>query len=281
MTATASDTGPAPGPLARRHAATVHEVRGTVPLLLSHGFGTSQEMWGRLVPLVEESRSVVLMDHVGAGGSDLSAYDPRRYQTLRGYAADVADLLDELALGPVHYVGHSAGGMIGVLAALARPELFASLSLVGASPRYLDDDGYVGGFTRAGVDDLLEAMEANFFQWSRSLAPVAMANPERPELAEELAAIFARTQAQIAVDFARAIFLSDFRDELPGVSLPTHVVQAADDPMVPAAVGRFLHAAIPGSRLSLLEATGHFPHVSGPDETARALLGFLDSLALT
>lgn len=259
----------------RRHAVTRSEVPGTVPAFLAHGFGTSQLMWDRMLPLVQAERSTILMDHVGAGASDLAAYDARRYQSLRGYARDVVELLDELAVGPVHYVGHSAGGMIGALAAVERPDLFASLSLLGASPRYLDADGYAGGFTRAGVDELLEAMEANYLGWSRSLAPMVMANPERPELAEELADSFARTQSGIAVDFARAVFLSDFRDELARLSVPTLVVQAAEDPMVPAAVGAFLHAAIQDSRLVQLRATGHFPHISGPDETASVLTDFL------
>jgi sigma-B regulation protein RsbQ len=267
---------PVTGARAVQHAVTCTTVDGTVPVLLSHGFGTSQDMWGHLLPFLATERSVVLMDHVGSGRSDLLAYDARRHQTLRGYAADLVDLLDELAVGPVHYVGHSAGGMIGLLGSNQRPDLFASLSLIGASPRYLDDDGYVGGFTREAVDGLLEAMQSNYLGWSRSLAPVVMANPDRPELAEELAESFARTQQTAAVDFARAIFLSDFRDELGSVTVPTLVVQAGDDPMVPAPVGRYLADTIPGSRLVQLQATGHFPHISGPGETARALTSFLD-----
>lgn len=260
---------------ARRHAVTRSEVPGTVPALLVHGFGTSQLMWDRMLPSVQAERSTILMDHVGSGASDLAAYDAHRYQSLRGYARDVVELLDEMAVGSVHYVGHSAGGMIGALAAIERPDLFASLSLLGASPRYLDADGYAGGFTRDGVDGLLEAMETNYLGWSRSLAPVVMANPDRPELAEELADSFAHTQSGIAVDFARAVFLSDFRDELARLSVPTLVVQTAGDPMVPVEVGAFLHAAIAGSRFVQLRATGHFPHISGPDETATVLTEFL------
>jgi sigma-B regulation protein RsbQ len=267
---------PVAGALARRHALTSAVVPGSTPVLLAHGFGTSQEMWGRVLPHLTGRRSTLLMDHVGSGLADPAAYDPRRYRSLRGYAADVVGLLDELGSGPVHYVGHSAGGMIGLLASVDRPDLFASLTLIGASPRYLDDEGYVGGFTREAVEELIEAMQSNYLGWSQALAPVAMANPDRPELAEELAASFAATRTGMAIDFARAIFLCDFRDQLPLVTVPTLVVQAAEDPMVPAAVGHHLHRAIPGSTLVELCATGHFPHVSGPDETARVLTDFLD-----
>lgn len=261
--------------LIRRHALARTDVPGTVPVLFLHGFGTSQEMWARLLPELPQDRSMVLMDHVGSGRSDLSSYEPRRYQSLTGYADDVVTLLDELGAGPVDVVGHSAGGMIGALVAVERPDLVASLSMIGASPRYLDDDGYVGGFIPESVEELLAAMQANFLGWSRSLAPVVMANADRPELAEELAEAFAHTTASVAVDFARAIFLCDFRGVLPRLAVPTLVIQAADDPMVPEAVGRYLHDSIAGSRLSLVRATGHFPHVSGPEETATILAEFL------
>lgn len=248
-----------------------------MPVLLAHGFGTDQEMWARVVPLLAEDRPVLLMDHVGAGRSDLAAYDPAGHRSLRGYARDLVDLLDELGAGPLHYVGHSAGGMIGLLASVERPDLFASLTLIGASPRYLDDEGYIGGFTRETVDELLEAMEANYLGWSSALAPVVMANPDRPELADELAATFARARAGVALDFARAIFLSDFRAALPGVVVPTLVVQTAADPMVPTVVGSYLQQHIPAAQLVDLHATGHFPHVSGPEETAGVVRAFLAS----
>lgn len=261
----------ADGVLARRHAVSVSEVCGTVPVLFLHGFGTSQTMWARVLPAISADRTTILMDHLGAGASQVEAYDAHRHQSLRGYADDVLAVLDVLALGPVDLVGHSAGGMIGALASADRPDLIRSLALIGASPRYLDDDGYVGGFSPEALDDLFAAMQANYVGWSRSLAPYVMANPDRPELAEEIADSFVRTGAEIAVDFARAIFYCDFRADLPRVTAPTLLIQASADPMVPEEVGHYLHDAIVGSRLELMEATGHFPHISGPDETGRIL----------
>ena len=251
-------------------------------LVFAHGFGADQRMWDRVAPAFAEGHRVVLFDHVGAGGSDLDAYSTRKYRSLRGYADDLLEVLEELeelGTGPVHLVGHSAGAMIGLLASIQRPELFASLVLLGASARYLDDDGYRGGFSRSEIDQLLEAMETNYLGWAYATAPVVMRNPERPELAEELAQSFARTQSRIAVEFARAIFLSDHRADLLRVSVPSLVVQTSDDPMVPSGAGSHLHAAIPGSTLVELTATGHFPHVSGPEETTRVIRRHLDDLA--
>jgi sigma-B regulation protein RsbQ len=250
--------------------------RDTGPtLVLGHGFATDQTMWHRITPAFADRYRIVLLDQVGSGLSDVTSYRPARHGSLRGYAEDLCEVLDDLDGPPVHYVGHSAGGMIGVLAALARPELFASLALVNASPRYLEDEGYAGGFTRSQVDELLDAMRADFLGWSRSLAPLVLGPDGRPELADELAATFARARSQIAVDFARAIFLSDFRGELSDLPHPTLIVQCVDDPMVPTSVGAFLQANIPHSTLKVLGAFGHFPHLVAPDETVRAISDFL------
>src|SRR4029079_16744998 len=86
-------------------------------------------------------------DHVGAGHSDASAYDRRKYSTLDGYATDVLEICHALDLSSVILVGHPVSAMMGVLAARREPGLFKALVLVGPSPRYIDDDGYVGGFS--------------------------------------------------------------------------------------------------------------------------------------
>lgn len=274
-----TQTAPAPlGVRASRHAAALLGDPGPRPVVLAHGFGSDQTMWRWMAPALAERDPVVLFDHAGSGSADPSLWSPRRHATLHGYADDLVALLEELALPPVALVGHSAGAMIGVLAAVARPDLFSSLLLVGGSPRYLDDpaSGYRGGFSRDDVDALLVAMETDYPAWAASLAPVVMGNPDRPELAAELARSFARTEVQAAVGFARAIFLSDHRDALAQVRTPTLVVQPAEDPMVPEAVAHALAAAVPGSALVLLTATGHFPHVSGVDETSRVVSAFLD-----
>lgn len=267
------------GPVARRHALTASGRPDGQAVLFGHGFGTDQSMWRAVASSLEDEHRVLLFDLAGAGRSDSSAYSRRRHGTLHGYAEDLVELLVELGLGPVAFVGHSASAMIGVLAAVERPELFASLTLVGGSPRYVDEpaSGYVGGFQRADVDGLLASIEANYLAWSQAMAPVVMGNADRPELSAGLAASFARAEGRTAAEFARAIFLSDHRDVLPRVRPPVLVVQPAEDPMVPEAVAHYLHAHLPTSTLQLLEATGHFPHVSGVQETAQALRRFLRS----
>ena len=245
------------------------------PMLLVHGFGCDQNMWRGVLPYFEHTHRVVLIDLVGAGGSDLASFDPQRYGDLQGYADDVLDVCAELDLQGVHLVGHSVSAMIGVLAANREPERFASLVMVAPSPRYLNDDGYVGGFSEADIQDLLESLDSNYLGWSSAMAPVMMGNGDRPQLADELTNSFCRTDPAIASSFARVTFTSDNRADLPRLQLPTLVLQAADDVISPVSVGDYVHQQVAGSTLVRLAATGHCPHLSAPEETATAISAFL------
>jgi sigma-B regulation protein RsbQ len=245
------------------------------PMVFAHGFGCDQEMWRFVAPEFEADHRVVLFDHVGAGRSDLSAYDPARYNSLGGYAEDVVEICRELGLADVVFVGHSVSAMIGVLAAARAPGLFGALVMIGPNPRYVDEGEYTGGFSRADIAGLLESLDSNHLGWSTAMAPVIMGNPDRPELTDELTNSFCRTDPDIARQFARVTFLSDNRADLPGVTLPTLVLQCSVDAIAPDEVGRFVHEQVPGSVLTRLAATGHCPHLSAPQETIAAIRAFL------
>ena len=249
--------------------------RDTKPMLFAHGFGCDQNMWRLVAPAFEDDHRVVLFDHVGAGRSDLAAYSRARYGTLDGYAEDVLEICRELDLAGVTFVGHSVSAMIGVLAAIREPERFDALVLVGPSPRYLDDGGYVGGFAREDIDELLEALDANYLGWSSAMAPAIMGNPDRPELAAELANSFCRTDPEIARHFARVTFLADNRADLPRVRTRSLVLQCSEDAIAPLAVGEYVHRHLADSRLVVMSATGHCPNLSAPEETIAAMRAFL------
>ncbi|HWH30669.1 MAG TPA: alpha/beta hydrolase [Mycobacteriales bacterium] len=244
-------------------------------MLFAHGFGCDKGMWRHVAPAFEPSHRVVLFDHVGAGHSDLSAYDPDRYSSLQGYALDAVEIVEALDLAPVVFVGHSVSAMIGALAAADRPELFARLVLVGPSPRYIDDDGYRGGFSQQEIDELLETMDGNYLGWSQHIAPVIMGVPDRPELGEELAGSFCRTDPAIARRFARTTFLSDNRSDLPRVTTPSLVLQCRNDVIAPMEVGQYVHQQLPDSHLVVLDATGHCPNLSAPDQVVEAMQRYL------
>ncbi|MEV0718704.1 alpha/beta hydrolase [Asanoa sp. NPDC050611] len=262
---------------ARNHVVSGGRTDGRV-VMLSHGFGCDQNMWRFVTPILEKDHHVVRFDHVGAGRSDLSAWREDRYAGLDGYAADVVEICEELDLRQVVFVGHSVSAMIGVLAANHRPDLFSALVLVTPSPRYIDDEGYRGGFSRSDIEELLESLESNYLGWSHAMAPVIMGNPENPELAEELTNSFCRTDPTIARSFARATFLADNRADLPAVSLPTLILECRTDVIAPPEVGAFVRDRVAGSVLVTLDATGHCPQLSAPRETAEAIDSFLASL---
>lgn len=252
---------------------------GTGPaLVFAHGFGCDQTMWHELQSLLAPTRATVLFDLVGAGKSDLSAFDPNKYASLGGHADDVLDILDALELQDVVFVGHSVSAMIGVLAVRRqRRSAIGQLVLVAPSPRYLNDDGYEGGFDRSDIEELLDTLDANYLGWSQAMAPVIMGAPDRPDLSERLANSFCRTDPTIARHFARTTFLSDNRDDLAGVDVPTLVLQCRQDAIAPVAVGQFVAAQIPDSRLVMLDVVGHCPHLSAPQAVLAAIDAFLGS----
>jgi sigma-B regulation protein RsbQ len=245
-------------------------------LMFAHGFGCDQTMWHEVQALLAPTQPTVLFDLVGAGDSDLSAFDPLKYTDLGGHADDVLEILDALGLEQVVFVGHSVSAMIGVLAVRRqRRPAIGRLVLVGPSPRYINAAGYQGGFERADIEELLDTLDANYLGWSQAMAPVIMGAPDRPELSDRLANSFCRTDPDIARHFARTTFLSDNRDDLAGVGVPTLVLQCRQDAIAPVAVGQFVAAQLPDSRLVILDVVGHCPHLSAPEAVVDAIDGFL------
>jgi sigma-B regulation protein RsbQ len=254
--------------------------KGTRPMLFAHGFGCDQNMWRFVTPAFEEDYRIILFDYVGSGKSDLRAYSTERYGTLDGYAQDVLDICAALELKGVVYVGHSVSGVTGMLASIREPERFERLVLIGPSPCYINDPpGYVGGFERADITGLLDVMEKNYIGWANFLAPVVMKNQERPELTRELEESFCSTDPKIARRFAEATFFSDNRSDLPKVMVPSLIMQCSEDAIAPLDVGDYLQRHLPRSTLRVMEATGHCPHMSHPDETIRVIKEYLSGAA--
>jgi sigma-B regulation protein RsbQ len=262
-------------PLERRHNVTVSGVPDGPPMVFAHGFGCDQSMWRLVAPAFEDRYRVVLFDHLGAGRSDLDAYDPVRHASLRGYADDLLALLRGLDLHDVVLVAHSVACMMAVLASTTEPQRFSRLVLVTPSPRYLDDDGYDGGFAAEDVEELLGSLDSNYLGWSSAITPVIMGNPDRPELAAELENSFCRTDPAIARQFAEVTFRSDNRADLADVVVPTLVLQCSHDALAPESVGRLVADTVQDGELVVLRATGHCPQLSAPEETTSAVEAYL------
>ncbi|MCQ6271194.1 alpha/beta hydrolase [Pseudarthrobacter sp. R1] len=263
----------------RRNNVTVSGRADGPVMMFAHGYGCDQDMWRRLLPYFADDYRLVLFDHVGAGHSDVNAYDREKYGSLDGYAADLLEICECLDLKDVILVAHSVSAMMAVIAATQEPERFSRLILVAPSPRYTNDpaEGYVGGFSQDDIEGLLASLDSNYFAWAEALAPMAMANPETPELAEELRSSFCRTNPSIARHFARVTFLSDTRQVLGKVPTDSLILQCSDDLLAPPEVGTYVHQHLVRSSLVHLQATGHCPHVSAPQATADAILRYLAS----
>lgn len=244
---------------------------GPETIIFAHGFGSDQSAWQHQVSAFASNYRIVLFDHVGAGKSDFSAYSPRRYSSLYSYAEDLLDLCAELKLTQCILVGHSVSGMVSLLAALVEPQYFRQLIFLGASPRYLNDDGYVGGFEQSDLDALYAAMSSNYHAWVSGFASLAMGNPDQPELATAFANTLAAIRPDIAQAVARVIFQSDHRAELPRLQVPTLILQSNNDIAVPVEVGQYMADKIPNNRLVRLNAKGHLPHISAPDVVTLAI----------
>ena len=246
-------------------------------MLFAHGFGCDQNMWRFVTPAFENDFKIVLFDYVGSGKSDLASYRPDRYATLDGYVQDVIEISDALDLTGALFVGHSVSSVIGMLASIRRPELFEHLIMIGPSPSYINDSaGYVGGFERKDIEDLLDLMDKNYIGWAGFLAPAIMKNEQRPELTGELQESFCSTDPKIARRFAEATFFSDNRSDLANVSVPSLIMQCSDDIIAPLSVGDYLHERLANSTLRVMKATGHCPHMSHPEETIQIIKEYLD-----
>lgn len=248
---------------------------GAPTLVFAHGFGCDQQMWRFVAPAFEATHRVVLFDHIGCGHADSSSYDVRRHASLDGYADDMLDVLEALDLHDAVWVGHSVSAMIGVLASLRAPGRIGRLVLVGPSPRYLNDVGYEGGFERADIDGLLDLMESNLLGWANFLAPAVMGPEASADSTEDLRASFCAGDPYISRRFAAVTFMADNRADLARVNVPALIIQCADDAIAPMAVGRYTHEQMPGSRLEVLDASGHCPHMTHPEQTTALIRSFL------
>ena len=259
-----------------RHAVRVTGRPDAPPMLFAHGFGCDQTLWRFITPAFESDYKVITFDYVGAGASDRKAYDPQRYASLQGYADDILEICRAMELHDVVLVGHSVSATVAILASIAEPDRFGDLILITPSPRYVDDPpDYRGGFSAADIDGLLQMMDVNATGWAAYLAPVVMGNPDRPELAADLETTFCSIDPVMARQFAEVTFRADNRPDLAKVRTPSLIVQCAHDAVAPMDVGEYMHRQLRNSRLTVLDAVGHCPHVSHPRETIEAIRAHL------
>ena len=246
-------------------------------LMFGHGFGTDQTSFAEVIKPFEQDYRIVLYDNAGGGKSDEDSFNPIRYSSLNGYVTDLLEICKEFNLNNLIYIGHSVNGMVSLLASNKAPQFFSKLMLIGASPRYLNDSSvaYIGGFEQADLNALYEAMNSNYYAWVSGFSRMAMNNDDKPQLADQFANTLSAIRPDIALAVSRAIFQSDHRGDLSKSNIPTMIVQTSHDIAVPEQVGEYMNKHIPNSRLLKINAKGHFPQISAPDEIAQVIQSFI------
>lgn len=246
-------------------------------IVFAHGFGSDQTAWKKICPGFEKHYRLVLFDHVGAGDADQNAYSPTKYASLEAYALDLIEICSSLHLQNTVFVGHSVGAMIGLIASISVPGLFSRMTLIGASPRYLNDDAYIGGFTQDALDGLYNAMRTDYLEWASGFSQAAMLNNHQPELATAFEESLRALRPDLAIQVARSIFQSDFRNILHQVQNDVLLIHSRNDIAVPETVASYLHQHIPESKLVNIDAEGHFPHMAAPEEIINLIQQFIVS----
>jgi sigma-B regulation protein RsbQ len=248
---------------------------GSITLLLANGFGCDQNMWRFLLPYIKGDYKVVLFDYVGSVKSDASQFQHHKYNTLDGYAEDILDVCNELSLNNVILIGHSVSSIIGLLAAIKKPEYFYKLIMVCPTPCFLNfPPEYFGGFDEADLHELLSLMDKNYIGWAEYLAPLVMGVNNSETLTDELSSSFCSTDPVIAKSFAKATFFSDHRENLNQVMHPTLIFQSENDALAAKSVGEYMHNKMQNSTLEIIGAEGHCLHMTHPEKIAPLIIKY-------
>uniref|UniRef100_A0ACD5U6T5 Uncharacterized protein n=1 Tax=Avena sativa TaxID=4498 RepID=A0ACD5U6T5_AVESA len=253
---------------------------GGETLVLAHGYGGTRFVWDDVVPSLAERFRVVVFDWSFSGAAACDGGCSERPCSYHGFADELVALMDELELKGAVYVGHSMAGMIGCIASVARPDLFSHLVLVGASPRYINEDGYEGGFDRGQVDAMLAAVEADFAGWVPLFAG-AVVGADYPVAATKFAKQLATMRPATALRVLRTVLTCDVRDVLPDVKAPCSIVHCGRDSVAPLAVARYMQRAMVGcagargAQTVVIESSGHFPQLAAPKEFVRVIEAIL------
>ena len=231
-------------------------------MLFAHGFGADQTFWRFVAPHFADRYRTILFDHAGCGQALPSAYDVQRHSELQGYVDDLLSIGRAFASEPFVLVGHSIGTIIGLLASIQAPELFARLVLVAASARYMNDPpDYWGGLDEADVASLLALMEQNFLGWATTFAGIAAKDPVS---SQALLESFCRTDPRAIRRFAEVAFRADIRAQLPRVTVPSLLLQCALDDIAPIAAGEYMRQHLKDCQYRVLPIAGHCPQMSAP-----------------
>jgi len=246
-------------------------------LVFGNAPGTSQETWRYITDSLQHRARIVRFDDVNSPLAPPGAYVAEAYGSLFAYVSDLVELLDELDLQNVLFVGHSIAGITGLLAAIAAPERISRLALICSSPRYLEDVDFRAGFSRDAIDTLLPSAEEDFACWARKFATFLIGPDATTAQREEFSSLLAAMRPDIALRTLQMVFYADFRAALPRVTQPVWVLHSMADASVPISAGEYLAQQLTNATLVPLKGRGHLPHLTAPEDVAQVLHCVMDA----
>jgi 3-oxoadipate enol-lactonase len=246
---------------------------GAPVVVMLHGFARNGTFWRGWMPSLVDRFKVVRPDLRGCGRSA----DPGVPFRLEDAVGDVLALADDLGLPPMHFVGESTGGIVGVMAAARRPERFASLALVSTplSPARGDDR-----VMSPGAESPVESLRALGLRrwWLESRALSGDLFGDRRD--EEIATEFARTRLHVAISMWEAMHDENLTlaPYLPRLRLPVLVMTPTSSPTVSVDDQSEIVAAVEGARQIVYPGAPHFMMLLEPERLAKDYVAFLDSI---
>jgi pimeloyl-ACP methyl ester carboxylesterase len=240
------------------------------PVLMMHGFARNATFWNRWVPAIAETRRIYRPDLLGCGASDVPA--PGSRFTPEMIAGEILAVFTAMSLKPVHWIGESSGGIIGLLLAAAHPERIASLVLCNTPTRISDEIKGIYALDRESTAAAIRAHGTG--EWCRRTLGYRLDTENASEaLREWCIAEMDKTRPDIAAALHECFEAIDTKPLLPKINAPV-LLLSGDKSRIASEQQKILASTLPHGRLELFAGYGHGINLLQPERCARAALDF-------
>ncbi len=242
---------------------TLHESGkpGAPRLTLIHSLALDRSIWDGVVNALAADADILALDARGHGGSS----KPAGPYTTKMFADDVRDVLQSIGWEHTIVAGASMGGSVAIQFAVSYPEMLDGLALIDTTawygadaPKSWHDRG------QKAITDGLASMIA--FQQTRWFSDGFRA--ANPKIVDHFAEVFLKSDLPAYAATCDMLGAFDLRSEIGAIAVPTEILVGEEDYATPPEMARELHAAIPGSNLTIVEGARHLTPIQIPDRVA-------------
>ncbi|WP_194776356.1 alpha/beta fold hydrolase [Pararhodonellum marinum] len=246
----------------------IKEGEGKEVILFSHGLLWSHKMFKKQIDFFKKDYTVIAYDHRGQGQSDVpaGAYD------MDLLTQDALEIIEKLVGKPVHFVGLSMGGFVGMRLAARYPEKIKSLILLETSaqpepvenlPKYKFLNGVVRwfGVVPGVAKKVMKIMFAE--SW--------LQNPDNSEAYKTWLDELKANRKSITKSVEAVIYRKGVEDEIRNIVCPTMIIVGTEDVATKPEKAKFIQMSIPNSVLHLVPGAGHSSSIEKPEEINRLI----------